>query len=857
MSREFPHINLAKIKTGKAYLSDRYYPQDSEQSKENARNKGQHIQALQSQSLDAHQRWVTRNTEREAQNLPALPTSIPLTLKCDPETFNADSLLGLGFEVVSEQEDGFILVASEDANLEKFEQNINGFLTGQYGTASIAKVHSIVDPEDDEGRLKRVLTPYLYENWSTILNDRDYIVEISIECAGQIKLPGSKPIRKDNETLGNFNRRLQRWQDKVNRAYEIWDSLMDERLSAFNVFVDAYHGEMQGIYHDDTDIDTVSKLADSFSVRVKINGNGLRDITMNHPYVFEIAEPDDVTLIQEIREELDTVAGLDVQSPDGDAGVVCVIDSGIQEGHVLIQPALIEDLSKTYLRDENLNDEASYGGHGTRVAGAILYPNGIQGLTTVKLNSWIVNLKVLDATNSLPEYIFPPLLIEKIIDEYAREHGIKIFNHSIAANSPCRMNRMSMWAAAIDKLSYENDILLIQAVGNLWENGTGLHKGIENFINDGNLYPNYLSEPSSRIANPAQSLSALSVGSISPGTVNTIDLASIGNENEVSAFSRSGLGIWDTIKPEVVEYGGNYAGTKNAAVFTLTSPKELCIELPRISPEGPLFSKDAIGTSFSTPKVSSIASQLSQAFRGKSSLFYKTLIVQSAKWPGNPFITNSQIADKNISTIGFGLPNLETALFNNNHRITAITQSDELINEGDLHLYEIGIPEELRRPGEDFDILVEVTLCYTANPRRTRRNNRKYLSTWVDWIASNINEPADEFKEYAEKIEDTESVSRSSTAFRWMLGSRKDSGVTSNVSRNRGLTQKDWAVIKSHQLTEGFCIAVRGRKGWDSSNSNPARYCLAVSFESLGQELPIYNQLRTQVQLPIELRVGV
>ncbi len=499
----------------------------------------------------------------------------------------------------------------------------------------------------------------------------------------------------------------------------------------------------------------------------------------------------------------------------------------------------------------------SEGGHGTRVAGAVLYPNGVRSINSHKLQSWIVNLKILDANNSIPEYVFPPALLEKIIVEYAGEHKLKLFNHSVAANTPCRLNRMSMWAAVIDKLSYENDILFLQAVGNLWEEGEGAHLGIKNNIDSGVDYPDYLMRPSSRIANPSQSLSALSVGSISSSELDTDNFISLGNTGDASAFSRSGLGIWGTVKPEVVEYGGNYSISKQSVTTLLKAPKELSLELPRVSPEGPLYSKNAVGTSFSTPKVSHVASKLSQQFPGKSSLYYKTLIVQSAKWPGNIYPNDGDIALNKLRTLGFGLPILENAQFNNDHRITAITNDNENINEGDLHLYEIKIPEELRKPGEDFDILVEVTLCYTANPRRTRKNNRKYLSTWVDWIPSNINEQPEVFKEYAEKVEDVEAISRDASSFRWMLGAQSNQGIANEVSRNKGLTQKDWAVVKSYELTEGFCIAVRGRKGWDTSGLNPANYCLAVSFESLGQELPIYAHLKTQVELPTPLRVVV
>lgn len=839
------------VMSGKAFLSNNYFPKDSDETKTNLLNKETHSFNLNAQSIDAIHRWSSKLHERQEKNLPNLPKSIPFTLKCDPETMNVDSLSGYGFEVVNEQADGYLLVAADEISINTFIQKIDGFASGQRSTVGIARIHSIIPTESDECRIKRVLSDYLFKNWGIIENELIYLVEVSIECIGREKLPGRKPERGANESIRRFSNRLLKWEKKVGNAYEKWDDLMEERYTEFTHFVKEYDGEVEGIFHETKN----SSLSDSFAMQIKISGIGLRDIANNHPFVYEISETEDISVIEDRKQNLAAVEELNITSPDANDAVICVIDSGIQESHLLIEPALISDLSKSYLLDDNKNDKVKDGGHGTRVAGAILYPNGMTGLDKVKLSSWLVNLKVLDDRGFIPEYIYPPILISKIIEEYSGTHGIKLFNQSIASHVPCRISRMSNWAATIDKLSYFNDILLIQAVGNLWGEGSPNNPGIIDHLKMGRLYPDYLLQSASRIANPAQSLSALSVGSISSCELDDDDFTTLGRTNEVSAFSRSGLGIWGTIKPEVVEYGGNYAITKGTASINLVTPEEICIELPRRSPEGPLYSRDCIGTSFSTPKISSIASIVAKEFPNQSSLFYKTLIVQSAKWFGNIMENDPVISLNKFKTIGYGLPQVDTLITNNEFRITAITMQDVLINEGELHMYEVKIPEELRKPGEDFNILVEVTLCYVSNPRRTRKNNRKYLSTWVDWVSSNINEKPEDFKEYAEKEEDVDAIPRSSSAFKWMLGIQKNHGIVNEVSRNSGLTQKDWTSVKSYHLTEGFCIAVRGRKGWDTSGTNPARYSLAVSFESMGLELPIYNILKTEVKVPITLRV--
>ncbi len=70
-------------------------------------------------------------------------------------------------------------------------------------------------------------------------------------------------------------------------------------------------------------------------------------------------------------------------------------------------------------------------------------------------------------------------------------------------------------------------------------------------------------------------------------------------------------------------------------------------------------------------------------------------------------------------------------------------------------------------------------------------------------------------------------------------------GSIRGTKRNNGTVQKDWAVVKSNTLPEDFCIAVVGHEGWSRDPDTTASYSLTVTFEILGQEIPIYDVLRT------------
>ena len=73
-----------------------------------------------------------------------------------------------------------------------------------------------------------------------------------------------------------------------------------------------------------------------------------------------------------------------------------------------------------------------------------------------------------------------------------------------------------------------------------------------------------------------------------------------------------------------------------------------------------------------------------------------------------------------------------------------------------------------------------------------------------------------------------------------------------------GTVQKDWAIVKSNALPESFCIAVVGHQGWNPDPDSTARYALAVSFEIVNKEIPIYEPLHTAViELQNELEAEV
>ena len=834
-NNDFMHLPLPLLFQGKPKL--RGGGAVSAQTKRNTANRIAHGGYMKHRSAELSRFWKERRAERSENALPEIETGIPILIEIDPSA-DIDFLRGLGFEIVCEIEEGFIIVATEDVDLSVLNEKADAFIANITARCnSPAKVYALCEDSD---RLKRVLSKELYAKWATISPDEVYIIDIGVSCCGNVALP-KRPKRKDDETDEHYYVREQRWMEKFNAAYMTWDEIKIKREEAIESFVSDYSGEVMQLA-DGTPV--MTDLPDSFSARLKISGKCLLDLVLNFAYIFEVSEAETIVMGDAPENSDSLTENVQIEAPTQSAPIVCVMDSGVQEEHKYLASAIISGESISLLpNNTGISDEVVGGGHGTRVTGAILYPKTVPTGGVYQLPCWIRNMRILDENNCLPEDVYPPKTIAIAVQKYNVESSppTRIFNHSIGSRRSCEMKHMTSWAAEIDSQSYNNDVLFIQAAGNI---STDV---ISAYWQAGYPYPEYLDRELCRISNPAQSLQAITVGSVSATELETDDFIALGKQMEVSSFSRSGPGIWDVLKPEVVEYGGTHVYNKGSVPPQLTTPPEVCPELIRKSPEGPAFARDDVGTSFSAPKVTYIASQIEKVLPESPALLYRALIAQSARWPKNINDVSKEECVSTLRHIGYGVPDVERATHNDEYRITLVTPSHRELGDDEAHIFQVPIPEELSNVGEDYDILVEVTLSYAANPRRTRRYVKGYLSTWLDWCCSRIGENAETF---ARRIFETGSIIDDDGDFNWVLGEATNRGAAEGYSRKNGTLQKDWCIIKSNQLSDAFCIAVRGHKGWGGLFK--AKYSLAVSFEAINQDIPIYEPIRTEIELAVE-----
>jgi hypothetical protein len=816
--------------------------------------------------------WRAQNTTRQAQNLPILPAGKPILVKVDPN-LDLDVLRDkFDFEIVAEQEEGYVLVASEDIDLAAFTLMVSNFSVSVHGSATIAYVHKLYDDPNQADRVRRILSDRLFALWPNIPEDRQFVVDIGVACTGTKEIP-DEPKRGKRDSDGDWGKKQAAWSQLRSAAYESWEALCEVRQDELIAFVQGYGAEILAMAHDD--LRAIAVLPDSFTVRLNIRGTGLKDLILNYPFIFEIVEPEDIALPQYADAGgAAPLQGLRPVAPPADAPAVCVIDSGIQEGHALLATAIDSATSHCFLpgvASTDIADHVAPGGHGTRVAGAVLYGETIPQDGQPQLPYWIQNARVLNQHNQMPEELFPPAAIRASVEHFhLNGRHTRIFNHSINANAPARTRYMSAWAAEIDALCNQNDILVVQSAGNVPTAGNAPLIGIEDHLTADRQFPMYLSEASCRVANPAQSLQALTVGSVAYGQFEAGGWRSFAEEpGHPSAFSRSGFGIWGVIKPEVVEYGGDAVRTDNNPPDVLVGSRvpNVCPDLVRstMHPPSPASARDDAGTSYAAPKVSRIAAAVQQLLPDEPALLYRALIVQSAQWPAWAETVLNQLrspalpeavdrpslrdrARRIIQWLGFGIPDAARATTNTDHRTTLITSGLTAIHARECHIYQIPIPAGLRAAGEDYDIRIDVTLSYTAQPRRTRRNLRRYLSTWVDWKSSKLGESIDSFRVRSLKEEGQDVTQTDGDVLPWTLHEKGRHGLIRSVRRNCGTVQKDWAVVKSNTLPEHLCIAVVGHEGWNHDPDATAQYCLAVTLEVQGQGIAIYDSLRVAVK---------
>jgi hypothetical protein len=243
-----------------------------------------------------------------------------------------------------------------------------------------------------------------------------------------------------------------------------------------------------------------------------------------------------------------------IEAPSPDAPAVCLLDSGVNQGHPLLEMAMAPEDALSYNPAWGVGDTYR-NGHGTLVAGVALYRDlgpHLVGTHKIKLSHRLESVKLYPPHPIAND----PELYGAITQECIARAEVnaplrkRVFGLQVTSGQDIKRGRPSSWSSALDVLAANGGSgrLICVSAGNV-------------YIDHADDYP--IRNESESVQDPAQAWNVLGVGaytnytSIDPEEFpDWIPLSRSGGLGPTSSTSL----LWDDdwpIKPDIVEEGGN------------------------------------------------------------------------------------------------------------------------------------------------------------------------------------------------------------------------------------------------------------------------------------------------------------
>ena len=271
-------------------------------------------------------------------------------------------------------------------------------------------------------------------------------------------------------------------------------------------------------------------------------------------------------------------------------------------------------------------------------------------------------------------------LLETIARAVSQHRDVKVWNLSISRVSDvCQDDCFSDFAMALDAIQKQYDVTFVVCAGNYIEPPL---RGWP---------PANLGE-ADRVHPPADSVRAITVGSLAHSDHN----ATLVKRGQPSPFSRRGPGAAYLPKPEVCHYGGNCDQDGD------------CHQVGVLSLDAHGNIAEAIGTSFSTPLVSTILANIRAGVAEPISRnLAKALLIQSAALESDP------VTAKDLPYRGFGVPgDISTILTCAPWQATLIFEPELWPQRKTFHKVDFPIPACFRRSDGKVNGEFLMTLVY-------------------------------------------------------------------------------------------------------------------------------------------------
>ncbi|GAB4542109.1 MAG: S8 family peptidase [Pleurocapsa sp.] len=564
--------------------------------------------------------------------------------------------------------------------------------------------------------------------------------------------------------------------------------------------------------------------------------------------------------------------------PHTNCGVL-VIDSGVQRGHPLIANTLgdtevFPDPQHQFISGDANDGDTKYGGHGTAVAGIAIYGDVDQSLRNKLFQPqvWLFSARVTNQNNEYDPDLLLENQLEKAVNYFVNNYSnCKVINISLGDDRLVYRDGQKQFklAAKIDEIAYKlqhKNILFVVSAGNYYYEPEGVQS--DDLIRQD--YPSYLLGEKARIIEPATAALVLTVGSLSLGT-GSCKFPEDANRNAItkiegypSSFTRTGFGVDGMIKPDLVDFGGDWILDKRKVVKNDIGTTILTLNK---NFQGSSLFRGCCGTSFSAPRVSNLAAQLFTKFPDATPNLIRALIANLAQLPSEipdqfNYTKKNDKAENKIKPLqiyGYGQPNYDVAAYSTDNYV--VLQEEGSIPVGEFTLYEIPpLPDEFLNTKGDRKI--SVTLAFDPPTRHTRGDS--YLGVTMEFsLFRNID--ADNLKNAFVK------ASKNDNAENLIEISLKDlkkqfKSITVDLFpgtnlRKKGTLQKGEIKISSKNWKyDGkpmYVVVACNRKWAREDDVDSQRYALVVSISHSNAEVNLYNQLQAQVQNKISQRVRI
>ncbi|HEX7180433.1 MAG TPA: S8 family peptidase [Thermoanaerobaculia bacterium] len=558
---------------------------------------------------------------------------------------------------------------------------------------------------------------------------------------------------------------------------------------------------------------------------------------------------------REEREQIDRFRS-NVESPLSNYPVVCLLDTGVDVGHPLLEPGLKAEDAHAY--DENNWGTDDHHGHGTQMAGIALYGETLDSLILagrpVELRHGLESVKILPRIGSNPPELYGEITLSAaaLAETY---NGTRLRDFCLSVTSSrCPEGRPTSWSGAMDQLCAGAE-----------EEG---HPPRLVFVSSGNAntaagysYPD--SNHTDCLQDPAQAWNPVTVGAYTERILiqeeDCRDWEVVAPAGDMSPSNTTSL-LWRepwTNKPDLVLEGGNMAWEPASGAADPLESLSLLTTRRRQDGSGLLaWTGD---TSAATAAAARLGILILAEYPELWPETIRALLVHSGRWTSAMEARFANLPpreriDRALRCYGFGIPDLNRALRSLRHQLTLVVQETiqpfrldrsrgrTEARSNEMHLHRIPWPADVLASLGEVRVRMRVTLSYFIEPKpgqRGKSQRYRYASHGLRFDVKTAAESEEEFLvriNLALREEDEEPSFSRSDSREWTIGPQ---------SRNRGSIHSDVWVGSAADLASKDAVAVYPVIGWwrDPKRvdrcERSVRYALVVSIESDAAEVEI------------------